>query len=466
MAKKTQKIVIDRNGNEYTIEGSLGSGGQAVVKRVRNVKTKKEFALKIYTAQKATYQLKKNIEAIIANGGIKDASGNKLEYVITPISIVDGKNGAFGYIMEFVNLDDYISIISSWKYQRPSLTTICKIVKQLCIFYRALHRTKGWCYKDLNEGNVYFNPKTGDVMIIDTDNIGEFEKELVKGTARYMAPEVVLGEYKPDTRSDYFSLAVFVYRLLVGGFPFEGRYVSNYCLKNDIGLDDAMKKLLGKDALYVWHSTNKSNSIENCNSKIWDAQARYYHSLSPKIQEAFKNTFEINLEFSRRAERFSDDEWYDLFDKLEKEIKKCPHKKGFNNGQTFPDAELCYDCGKVQTSFKPLSTPPKNSSNNMSFTVQVISAGDSKKNLTFKEHQVVKGSEISRHLPQGNLFKTGYSKSKGLFTIMNVSNYIWTIHYDNKTQKQCPPGKQVFIKSDRIISFMAKKVNIKFVSQN
>ena len=132
-------------------------------------------------------------------------------------------------------------------------------------------------------------------MIIDTDNIGEFEKELVKGTARYMAPEVVLGENKPDTRSDYFSLAVFVYRLLVGGFPFEGHYVSNYCLKNDIGLDDAMKKLLGKDALYVWHSTDKSNNIENCNSKKWDAQARYYHSLSPKIQEAFRNTFEINF---------------------------------------------------------------------------------------------------------------------------------------------------------------------------
>ena len=56
MANKTKKIVIDRDGNEYSIEGSLGSGGQAVVKKVRNVKTKKDYALKIYTAEKASYQ--------------------------------------------------------------------------------------------------------------------------------------------------------------------------------------------------------------------------------------------------------------------------------------------------------------------------------------------------------------------------------------------------------------------------
>lgn len=86
------------------------------------------------------------------------------------------------------------------------------------------------CYKDVNEGNIFFNPQNGDIRIIDNDNIGYADKFTIKGTNGYMAPEVVLGD-KPDTRSDMFSFAVFVYRLLVGGFPFEGPYTEQYCVK-------------------------------------------------------------------------------------------------------------------------------------------------------------------------------------------------------------------------------------------
>ncbi len=452
---KPKKHITDLNGVEYECGKILGSGGQGSVRSVTNLQDGKEYALKMYRPADATYQLRQNIERLVEisrnQGGFRDKKKQVLSYVILPLAIVEGKNGAFGYIMEKVDLDNYTTMIPSWvkPEKRPSLDVICKIVKELCRFYHALHLSNGLCYKDLNEGNIYFNWKTGDICIIDNDNIAESKVETVKGTARYIAPEVVTGDCPPDSHSDVFSLAVFIYRLMIGGFPFEGKFVADYCQNNNIGLDDAIKKLLGTDALYVWNSTDTRNSIEGFNETIWDNQAAAYHGLSPKIQDALRDTFEVNLPFGRRAERFSAESWYNLFDELEKELVPCPHGE---DGLSFADTHICYACHRSLTSEPVL-------------TVKIVSAGDASVIKEIRPKELYKGSDISGHLDPGNLFTTGYSKSKKLFMIMNVSKEPWAIHYDDGTVKQCDPQKQVYVKADRIISFKAKKVNMKFVKQ-
>lgn len=476
---KQKKRIFDTNGVEYECGEVLGSGGQGTVRCVTNVQTGKEYALKMYKGDDGNYQLRKNIEALIASGGIHDNKKNVLSFVILPQAIVEGKNGAFGYIMEKVDLDGYTTMLPSWTKpeKRPSLQAICKIIKNLCSFYKALHLSSGLCYKDLNEGNIYFNWKTGDILIIDNDNIAVSGTVTVKGTPRYMAPEVVTGESSPDSRSDVFSLAVFIYRILIGGFPFEGKYVADYCMKNNMPLDDAMKKLFGKDALYVWHSTDRRNGIEGHNQPVWDNQARSYHGLSPKIQEAFRCTFEKNLSSDRRAERFSAESWYDLFDALEQEVVSCRHGQ---NGYMFSDSTHCYCCHQRNQVPKPpvQKAPPKAApqprsssapvaapSGSPVLTVKIVSAGDNPVIKEIRKHEIYKGSDISRHLAAGNLFSTGYSKSKQLFMIMNISKEPWTIHYADGSVKTCEPGKQVYVKADRVISFMAKKVNLKFIKQ-
>ena len=77
------------------------------------------------------------------------------------------------------------------------------------------------------------------------------DKFTIKGTSGYMAPEVVLGG-SPDHKSDRFSFAVYIYRLLIGGFPFEGPYTEEYCRENDILPDDARKVIFGTDPVFVF----------------------------------------------------------------------------------------------------------------------------------------------------------------------------------------------------------------------
>src|SRR5690606_30296712 len=43
----------------------------------------------------------------------------------------------------------------------------------------------------------------------------------IKGTARFLAPEIILG-HKPDARSDLFSTGVVLYELLTGQRAFPG----------------------------------------------------------------------------------------------------------------------------------------------------------------------------------------------------------------------------------------------------
>ena len=45
----------------------------------------------------------------------------------------------------------------------------------LCITngFRELHN-RGYSYQDLNDGNFFVNPKTGDVLICDNDNVAPY----------------------------------------------------------------------------------------------------------------------------------------------------------------------------------------------------------------------------------------------------------------------------------------------------
>ncbi len=41
--------------------------------------------------------------------------------------------------------------------------------------FRALHN-RGYSYQDLNDGNFFINPQSGDVLICDNDNVAPMRK--------------------------------------------------------------------------------------------------------------------------------------------------------------------------------------------------------------------------------------------------------------------------------------------------
>jgi serine/threonine protein kinase len=101
--------------------------------------------------------------------------------------------------------------------------------------FGVLHRD-GYSYQDVNEGGFFINPQNGDVLICDNDNVAPNGVNLgVKGMPRYMAPEVVTDQQRPDSQTDKFSLAVLLFRLFYIDHPLEGQATNPYPLTDSTG---------------------------------------------------------------------------------------------------------------------------------------------------------------------------------------------------------------------------------------
>ena len=84
-------------------------------------------------------------------------------------------------------------------------------------------------HKDINPGNIVFNPDTGDVKIIDFGIATQFNRTnptfkspyILEGTLAYLSPEQTGRMNRSlDYRTDFYSLGVTFYELLTGQLPF------------------------------------------------------------------------------------------------------------------------------------------------------------------------------------------------------------------------------------------------------
>ena len=409
--------------------------------------SKKYYAYKEYKHDKRN--VRENIEDLIKIGAITDVNGKKLQSVVMPITIVNGQGDSFGYIMELLDLKDYITLKKAWltpgKY--PTCFAICNIAKNFVTFLNRLHVKHGVCYKDVNEENIFFNPLNGDIKIIDNDNIGYPNKKTVMGTPGYMAPEIILGK-NPDPHSDRFSFAVFMYRLLIGGFPFEGAYTEEYCRNRNILQNDpeARKVIFGTDAIFVWHPTDKRNTIEKFDESQYKWQAKYWKNLPDSLKRLFIDTFVTYLSEDSRAQRPTTLAWRDAFDELEKKLVECPHC----HCKTFSDVEYCFGCFE-----KLQKANPKHS-----VKLKLISVGEAKREITLNVGDKKLGNEISKNLSNEPLLRIVSKANTGEIGMQNLSHNTFTIVKSNNDRLQCGPGQAVTLKEDMKIVIIHKTVQL------
>ncbi|BAP55811.1 putative ATPase [Thioploca ingrica] len=136
------------------------------------------------------------------------------------------KNG-LALILEDIGGDSLRNIIAN---QKLDLLTILKIALQLTQAIGELHQ-HNIIHKDIKPANIIVNLATGQVKITDfsisTENNSEnntllTNKTPLEGTLAYMSPEQTGRMNRTiDYRSDFYSLGITVYEMLVGRLPFQ-----------------------------------------------------------------------------------------------------------------------------------------------------------------------------------------------------------------------------------------------------
>ncbi len=327
--KKGDEISV-KDGHTYQVVDLLGEGGQGEVYLISDGKNK--FALKIYKSQMSTdflFNLKHNIE-----------KGRPTDDFLWPLEIYQDDKGTSGYIMD-LRPKEYVSFISYLNGKNPfdTQTLLLKWCISLCTDFKALHE-RGFSYQDLNDGSFFLNPKTGDLLICDNDNVTADKKNLgVLGKMRYMAPEIVTGKCLPDIHSDRFSLGIILFMALCLGNPFEGERLKDY----DFIDEKAEYEMYGSNPIFIYHKTDKSNRpIRGYHTSV----LKRWAYLPLYIKEAFHRTF-VNGLLDRENERTTELEWLRLLTKYRDELITCPqcgyqYIYGFEEKQSYEKCPACH----------------------------------------------------------------------------------------------------------------------------
>lgn len=334
---KAGTILTSESASKYKVISLLGAGGQGEVYDVEC--GGKHYALKWYFKHMATQDQKDILDKLVTSGP-PDAA------FLWPQDLISGKPGeSFGYIMP-LRPKNFKSIVDMMKRKaEPSFYVLCRAAYNLTKGYEKLH-SKGYSYRDISFGNVFFDPNTGDVLICDNDNVSAngIDNSSVYGTPRFMAPEIVIGRQKPSRNTDLYSLAVLLFYMFMMGHPLEGK------LEAEIKCMDihAMNKLYGKNPIFIYDPNDKSNRPV----KGYQDNVIIYWELYPQvIRDLFIRSFTVGL--SVPSKRVTEKEWLDAFANLLSGIVKCP-KCG---AEVFYDAhkqdagveQVCWGCGATVT---------------------------------------------------------------------------------------------------------------------
>lgn len=331
MAKfEAGKIIKTRTGSPIKIEDFLGEGGQGEVYLVTYNGEKK--ALKWYkNAGKDPDAFYKNLERNIKSGSPDKA-------FLWPEEVTEKTEGSFGYIMN-LRPEGYHEL-SEFIIAKKARFSSFKAATEACIrvvsAFRILHNN-GYSYQDLNDGNFFIDPQTGDVLICDNDNVAENGTNSgIIGKPRYMAPEVVLGKCMPNSSTDRFSLAIVLFIILMLNHPLEGKHWKDIpCMTTE-----AAEKLYGSKALFVFDKENQSNApvpgLHNNALRRWKYMPAYIRDAFQKAlgQDAIKNP----------AKRMRELDWLKVLVRFRSEIALC----SCSNEVFIVDAKTtpCDGCGK------------------------------------------------------------------------------------------------------------------------
>lgn len=297
------------NGETATIKEELGRGGQGIVYLVKV--SGQNMALKWYLKHPGTLFHKNLCNNVRA--------GSPAPNFIWPLAVTEEVNSSFGYVMDlrpkgYEDMSKFILTQAKFADVHAQLNACL----QICTAFQKLH-IRGLSYQDMNDGNFFINPKTGDVLICDNDNVAPDKTSMgILGKAGYMAPEIIEGTTMPNRYTDYYSLAVCLFILIYMNRPFEGAWhLSCPCDNNP----EMAKQLFGFNSVFIMDPTNTKNrpvpGVHNNVIRRWGVFPSF-------LGKAFCKTFSSSA-IQDPTQRLMDKQWTNILLQIRSMYAKCPH---------------------------------------------------------------------------------------------------------------------------------------------
>lgn len=328
------------------VEQFLGGGGQGEVYRANLLGS--QVALKWYFAPSATQQQWESLTKLIDRG-----PPGKSERFLWPIELVTAEGvPGYGYLMRlrearFKGLSDLVTNRIDPPF-RVLITSALELVDSFFILHGA-----GLCYRDISFGNAFLDPRTGEVLVCDNDNVAANRTAVsgVLGTPDFMAPEIVRGDARPDRQTDLYSLAVLLFYMFHVHHPLHGKRMLGIRI-----LDLAARNMLcGTHPLFIFDPKDASNAAVN--DPHGGKNALKYWPLYPQFfRDAFLRSFTEGIRDPEHG-RVREGEWREVLVRLRDSIYYCYCVQGSATGvENFFDADafkqsggkkpLCHQCGK------------------------------------------------------------------------------------------------------------------------
>jgi DNA-binding helix-hairpin-helix protein with protein kinase domain len=289
----------------------LGAGGQGAVYTVDIEGS--QFALKWY--HDSIVKVDKTLRARLSRAiGV----GPPTDRFLWPIDLVEvARSDSFGYVMP-LRQSEYAGMRSL--IAPPPKRLDLPLAKRVMVCHSVAHNflelhARGFCYQDINFGNIFLHPNSGDIVICDNDNVDVDGMDAsVFGTRKFMAPEVVMRRALPSTKTDLFSMAVLFFYILHGWHPLDGRREAEIQI-----MDSSTEvEIYGNRPVFLFDPSDQSNGPV---PGFHDPIVARWLSLSPTVRTLFVRSFTAGLRLP--GERILEPEWRGAFARMVDAIVAC-----------------------------------------------------------------------------------------------------------------------------------------------
>lgn len=433
--------VVSRSNTSYKVIKKFNQGGQAELYLVES--DNKTYVLKVYFVGQGTKRQREILERLLEKG-------TPSRCFVWPIDLVDLKKyNTIGYIMEYIDktifptLEDLLD--ETYEDPPPPPAIFRDIIAAYLLsdaFFR-LH-IRGLIFADISWGNVRINRDTGDVRILDCDNIiFSNEQSAIGGTLPFKASEVILqeldsGRAKISADTDRHSLAVVLFFILFHHHPLVGLKESEYRVENEA----TMIEMYGKHPIFIYDPQNAENRPDPETHGVVEF---FWEKYPQGIKDLFITTFTDGLK-NPQTGRPRTIIWRKKLLKLRDSMIKCC-SCGIENfvdpdqsKKHSPKEYTCWNCEKVQ------KVPQK----------IIISGGGMSHTVNLNENMFLYKTHIDNsyniEIKIGKI-ESKMKETRRFIGIRNISSENWSYSVGDKKPEELIPGKAIIASENIRIRF-------------